>query len=134
VREKRGLSYDASSSFLPLAQRGPFIAGLQTAGTQAQEAREVLQQTIRDYLARGPTDEQLDLAKRNILGGFPLRIESNAKITEYVAMIGFYELPLDFLDRYQREVKELKREAVREALRRRIDVDNMVQITVGATP
>ena len=134
VREKRGLSYDASSSFLPLAQRGPFIAGLQTAAPQTREAQEVLRQTMRDYLERGPTEEQLELAKRNILGGFPLRIESNAKITEYVAMIGFYELPLDFLDRYQREVKALTREAVREALHRRINVDNMVQVTVGATP
>lgn len=134
VREKRGLSYDASSSFLPLAQRGPFIAGLQTEGSQLREAREVLRQTIREYLERGPTEEQLDLAKRNILGGFPLRIESNAKITEYVAVIGFYELPLDYLDRYQREVKALTREVVREALRRRINVDNMVQVTVGAIP
>lgn len=134
IREKRGLSYDVSSSFAPMAQRGPFIAGLQTDGPQAHEARDVLKQTIRDFIERGPTAAELELAKRNIIGGFPLRIDSNAKITEYVAMIGFYDLPLDFLDAYKRQVQALTPDVVREAMGRRIDVDRMILVTVGAAP
>ena len=41
----------------------------------------------------------LAAAKKNITGGFPLRIAGNAKVVEYLAMIGFYGLPLDYLDR-----------------------------------
>ena len=54
--------------------------------------------TLQDFLANGPSEDELAKAKQNIVGGFPLRIDSNRKILDYLATIGFYHLPLTYID------------------------------------
>ena len=131
VREKRGLSYSAYSYFMPMARRGPFQLGLQTRNEQVDEALQVLRDTLVRFRAEGPTEEELIAAKRNITGGFPLRIDSNRKIVEYIAMIGFYGLPLDYLDRFNERVEAVTAEQIRDAFQRRVDPGRMVTVVVG---
>jgi zinc protease len=131
VREKRGLSYSAYSYFLPMARRGPFQLGLQTRNEQVDEALQVLRDTLVKFREEGPTQAELIAAKRNITGGFPLRIDSNRKIVEYIAMIGFYGLPLDYLDRFNERVDAVTVEQIREAFQRRVDPERMVTVVVG---
>ena len=100
VREKRGLSYGAYSYFSPRRGPGPFTASLQTRGDQQEQALQVMRETIRAFIDHGPTQEELEAAQKNISGGFPLRLDSNRKILGYIAMIGFYGLPLDYLDTF----------------------------------
>ncbi|GAB6066722.1 pitrilysin family protein [Methylothermus subterraneus] len=131
VREKRGLSYSVASYFLPLKQNGPYLASLQTRNDQAQAALEVLVQTLRAYLEQGPSEEELAAAKRNLTGSFVLNYDSNAKLADYVAMIGFYGLPLDYLDTFTQKVDAVTRQAVIEAFRRRLDPDRFKTVVVG---
>ncbi len=131
VREKRGLSYSAYSYLVPMARKGPFTMGLQTRNDQTDQALEVMLQTLNDFIAQGPTDKDLGDAKKNITGGFVLRIDSNKKLVEYVAMIGFYELPLDYLDRFPEQVEAVSREAVADAFKRRIHPDRFQTVLVG---
>lgn len=130
VREKRGLSYSAYSYFSPLRVKGPFIAGLQTKNAQTEEAIQVLKQTIRDFAASGPTEQELTAAQKNLTGGFPLKIDSNAKLLAYLSMIGFYGLPVDYLDTWIDKVNAVTREDIQRAFQR-LEVDKMVLITVG---
>ncbi|MBV2095433.1 MAG: insulinase family protein, partial [Candidatus Thiodiazotropha sp. (ex Codakia orbicularis)] len=81
----------------------------------------------------GPTAEELEAAKQNITGGFPLRIASNGKIVEYLAVIGFYDLPLDYLDSFTAKVTAVTREQIRDAFQRRIDPGRLVRVQVGRT-
>ncbi|MBI2992942.1 MAG: insulinase family protein [Gammaproteobacteria bacterium] len=131
VREKRGLSYAASSRFSPLREGGPFSAGLQTRADQVDEALAVLKETVRGFIAAGPTEEELQASKQNITGGFPLRIDSNRDILNYVAVIGFYKLPLDFLDTYISRVDAVTAEQIRDAFHRRLNPDIMATVLVG---
>ncbi len=131
IRSKRGLSYSAYSYFMPMAQPGPFVAALQTDRTQQAEALKVLHETIEQFVAEGPPAADLDSARKNLIGGFPLRVDSNAKIVEYLAMIGFYELPLDYLDTFTQKVAAVTQEAVKDAFSRRVDIDGLVTIIVG---
>ena len=131
VREERGLSYSVYSYFFPMAAEGPFVAALQTKAEQAEEALRVLRAEIGRFVREGPTEAELAAAKRNITGGFPLRIDSNRRIAEYVAMIGFYRLPLDWLERFNARVEAVTVERVREAFRRRLHPDRMVTVIVG---
>jgi zinc protease len=131
VREKRGLTYGVSSYFLPMAQRGPFLMGLSTKNDQAEQAREVLMSTVRRFREEGPTQEELDAAVKNITGGFPLRIASNAKVVQYLAMIGFYGLPLDYLERFNERVAAVTVDAIRDAFQRRVDPDRFATVIVG---
>ncbi len=132
IREKRGLSYSAYSYFLPMRQTGPYILGLQTANNSRDEALKVLQQTLRDFIADGPTAAEVDAAKKNLTGGFPLRVSSNNKIVEYVAMIGFYNLPLDYLDKFNDKIQAITLEQIKDAFKRRVNPDKMAVVVVGA--
>ncbi|MEN8177986.1 MAG: pitrilysin family protein [Pseudomonadota bacterium] len=131
VREKRGLSYSVYSYFMPMREPGLFQLGLQTKNSQAEEALQVLRETLRKFVAEGPSADQLLAAKQNITGGFPLRIASNSKIVEYLAVIGFYDLPLDYLDTFIGKVEAVTAEQIRDAFQRRIDPERMVTVQVG---
>jgi zinc protease len=131
VRNKRGLSYSVYSGLLPMRQAGPFMAVAQTKNSQTAQAMTVIRQTIADFVANGPTAKQLDEARRNLTGGFPLRIASNGKIVEQLAVIGFYDYPLDWLDTYVAKVDAVTVEQVRDAFRRRIDPNGMISVVVG---
>ena len=133
IREKRGLAYSAYSFFMPMRRKGPFQIGLQTRNDKAAEADRVLQETLRKFIEQGPTAAELEAAKKNITGGFPLRIDSNKDILEYIAMIGFYDLPLDYLDTFSQRVEAVSREAIRDAFQRRTDPEKMATIRVGGS-
>ena len=134
VRQKRGLAYSAYSYFIPLKQQGPFEIGLQTKKDQAQQALSVVQQTLRAFVADGPTSKELTQAKNNLVGGFPLRLDSNKKILEYLAAIGFYKLPLTYLDDYVKNVEQVTVPQIRDAFARHIRPERMVTIVVGSAP
>jgi zinc protease len=131
VREKRGLSYSVYSYFLPLAQPGPFLVGAQTRNDQADATLALLRETVERYLKEGPSEKELAAAKQNITGGFALRVDSNKKIAEYLAVIGFYDLPLDYLERFNERIETVTREAAHDAIRKRLDPARFAAITVG---
>ena len=131
VREKRGLSYSVYSYFFPLRLPGPFMVGLQTRNDQRDEALKIVRKVLADFVAKGPTAEELEAAKKHITGGFPLRVDSNGKIAEYLAVIGFYNLPLTYLDDFIPHVEAVNAEQIRDAFRRRVHPDQMVTVSVG---
>ena len=132
VRQQRGLAYSAYSYFSPLKQQGPFVIGMQTRREQVQEALKVVHDTLREFLANGPTEQELKAARQNLIGGFPLRIDSNSKIHGYLALIGFYRLPLTYLDDFVKNVEQVTVADIRSAFARRLDPDRMVTVVVGA--
>ncbi|HJV75497.1 MAG TPA: pitrilysin family protein [Noviherbaspirillum sp.] len=133
VREKRGLSYSVYSYFNPMAQPGPFQAGLQTQKEQTDAALKVVRETIADFLREGPTAKELKAAKDNLVGGFALRIDNNRKILDNIAAIGFYNLPLDYLDTWTANVQKVTTEDIKDAFKRKLSLDRMSTIVVGAT-
>ena len=132
VRDKRGYAYSAYSYFVPMMQAGPFQLGLQTKLEQTEDALKVAKDTLRTFIAEGPSEADVAQAKANLIGGFPLRIDSNRKILEYLSVIGFYQLPLDYLDTWVDQVNKVDVAAVKQAFARRIDPDKLVTVVVGA--
>jgi zinc protease len=132
VREKRGLVYSVYSYFMPMAELGPFQIGLQTKKEQAGEALKVVNETVAKYIKNGPTEKELKAAKDNIIGGFPMRIDSNGKILDYLSVIGFYKLPLTYLDDFNKEIAKVTTKQIKEAFNRRVKPQDFVSVTVGA--
>ena len=132
IREKRGLSYSAYSYFVPMKREGPYLLGLQTRNDRRDEALSVLRDTVQKFIEDGPTEKELKSSKSNIVGGFPLRVSSNGKIAEYLAVIGFYDLPLDYLARFTEKVQAVTVEQIQDAYGRRVDPERMVTVTVGS--
>lgn len=133
IRERKGLSYSVYSYFNPLKQRGPFVMGLQTKNAQREQALKLLRETLADFIAKGPTEQELAAAKKNLTGGFPLRIDSNNKIANYLAVIGFYRLPLTYLDEFIGRVEAVTAEQIRAAFARHLDPARMATVTAGGS-
>ncbi|MEM7540111.1 MAG: pitrilysin family protein [Pseudomonadota bacterium] len=131
IREKRGLSYGARSGFVPMQDRGPFLASLQTDGSQLAEATRVMNETIAAFIENGPSDDELAQAKKNLIDGFPLRINSNSKLADYIGVIGFYDLPLDYLETFSGKVAAVTKEQVVDAFKRRLNPSVFATISVG---
>ena len=110
---------------------GAYQIGLQTKKSQADEALKLVRATLREFIDKGVTEKELQASKQNIIGGFPLRIDSNKKIVDYLSVIGFYELPLTYLDDFVGNVEKVTVEKVRDAYKRRVNPDAMVTVIVG---
>ena len=132
VRQKRGLAYSTGSYFSPLAQKGSFVISMQTRKDQAQEALDVTMKTLRDFVANGPTAKELADAKTHLVGGFPLRIDNNRKIHEYLAVIGFYNLPLTYLDEFTGNVERVTLADIKRAFAARVDPEKLITVVVGS--
>ena len=131
VRQKHGLAYSVYSYFLPMREAGPFEIGLQTRAAATQQAIGVVQQTLHRFMTDGVTDAELAQAKNSIIGGFPLRIDSNQKLLEYLAVIGFYQLPTDYLDTFTQHVAHVTREQIHQAFLAHLHPDRMATVIVG---
>jgi len=131
IREKRGLAYSSYSYFIPMRTEGPFLLGLQTKNESASEALAVLHDTLKRFVENGPTEEDLLAAKNNLVGGFALRIASNKKIVEQLASIGFYNMPLDYLDTFITHIEAIDATQIKSAFQRRINPDKMITVVVG---
>jgi zinc protease len=131
VRAQRGLAYSTYSYFTPLRRKGPFTVGLQTATAQREQALTLVKATLDRFIASGPSAEELRAAQKNLTGGFPLRIDSNRDIARYLAVIGFYRLPLSYLNDFIPRVEAVTVEQVRDSFRRRLRPGALATVIVG---
>jgi len=131
VREKRGLAYSASSAFVPLSEPGPFLVSLQTRNDQTGQALSVLNNTLADFIANGPTAAELSSAQKNITGGFAIRFDTNKELANYVSMIGFYGMPLDYLDTFKDKINQVTVASITDAFKRHVNLKLLQTITVG---
>jgi zinc protease len=74
----------------------------------------------------------LKAAKDNLIGGFPLRIDNNRKILDNIAVIGFYRLPLNYLDTWTANVAKVTIADIKAAFSRKVAPDRLATIVVGA--
>lgn len=105
---------------------------MSTKNDTVEEAYSVSKEVIDSFLKTGPTEKELELAKKNITGGFPLTIDSNKKLVSTLASIGFYSLPVDYLDTYIDRVNALDRKEVTDAMQSVLGEANRVTVIVGA--
>lgn len=131
VRERRGLTYGVSSGFTPMESRGPFMIGLQTRAELSENTLKLVRQILQDFLAEGPTQKELDDAKRELAGSFPLSTASNAAIVGQLGVIGFYGLPLTYLEDFMQQSQSLTVEQVKAAMQRHVDAGKLVIVTAG---
>ncbi|MBD3846661.1 insulinase family protein [Bosea sp. SSUT16] len=80
VREKRGLAYGVSSSLLPLRESAMLVGGTATRNDRAAESMTVIREEMLKLATEGPTEHEVEEAKRYIIGSYPLRFDTSPKI------------------------------------------------------
>lgn len=131
IRQKRGLTYGVYSGFTPMRAEGPFLISLSTRADQSQEALRLTRQILGNFVKQGPDEAAVNEAKASIIQGFPMSASSNASIVGYLGAIGFYDLPLDYLDQYLARISAVTADDVRKAFRRHVRPDRLLAVTVG---
>ena len=131
VRGEHGLAYSAYSHFVPMKVAGPFMVVCQTQNKNAKKAKKVIETLIHDFVKKGPTEQELIDAKKNILGGYALRFDSNESITGQLSYLAFYQLPLEYFNQYQAAVEKVSLPEIQAAYQNKISLENMGWIIVG---
>ncbi|MEJ8824638.1 pitrilysin family protein [Variovorax humicola] len=132
VREKRGLAYSIYSGFAPGLHAGAFRIGFQTRPDQADQAVKLSREVLEKFVAEGPTEAELKAAKDNLIGGFPLLLDSNRKLLGNVANIAWYGLPLDYLDTWTTRMNAITTADIKAAYQRKLHPQRMVTVILGA--
>ena len=131
LRVKRGLTYGVYSYIYPMKNIGPFVVGIETKAEQAQESVRLIHKMLKEFHANGPTDKELTHAKEAIINGFPLRIDSNQDILNYLSMINYYDLPINYLNTFIDKISKITKKDILRAFKEEIDVNNLITLVVG---
>ena len=131
VREKRGLTYGVYSGFTAMQARGPFLINLQTRAELSDGTLQLVKDLLGEFIANGPTQAELDAAKREMAGSFPLSTASNSAIVGQLGAIGFYDLPLTYLEDFMAQVQAQSVEQVKTAMAKHLDPEALVIVTAG---
>lgn len=132
LREKRGLTYGAYSSFVQMRSNGPFMITYSTRGDQAAASIEIAKQTLRNFVAHGVTADVVEEAKQGMLNSYPLSLSSNSNINAFLGMIGFYDLPLTYLADYPAQIAAVTPADVQRVLQQYLHPDKMLTVVVGS--
>lgn len=131
LREKRGLTYGAYSSFVQMRSNGPFMINYSTRGDQAAASIEIAKQTLRDFVTNGVTADAVEEAKQGMLNSYPLSLASNSSINAFLAMIGFYDLPVTYLADYPTQIAAVTAADVQRVLQQYVHPDQLLTVVVG---
>ncbi len=131
MRNERGLSYSTFSTMRPMARGGQFVIGSKVRNDALDEALSVMRGIVGDFHDQGPEADQLADAKGNIIGSFPLDIDSNNDLIGYIGMIGFHGLGTDYLQRLPERISDVSRDGAAQAFREHIAPERFITVLVG---
>ena len=132
IREELGLSYSVYSSYQPTYWRGAFRVVLQTKNERARQAIEEVKKVLIEYRSEGPSKEELEDAKRYLTGSFPLKLDTNQKIADYMAFAAFHGLGTHYFVEFSQAIQRVTLEEVREAARKYIHPERLFVLVVKA--
>lgn len=132
VRVKRGLTYGIYSTFQPMPHQGAFVVKVQTKNADAQTSIDVIEAEMRKIQEAPVGEDEFADAIRYLVGSFPLRLESNSKILNYLTAMQMENLGLDYLETWTDKIEAVTLEQVHQAAQKRLQPDNLVIVVVGA--
>ena len=135
VREKRGLAYGISSSLSNSRHADLLVVGTATDPGRASEALSVIRDVVARMAEEGPTEEELDTAKRYLLGSYAINnLDSSAAIANTLVGLQFEKLGLDYIERRPALINGVTREqAAAQARRLLSDEPAVLMIGPGET-
>jgi len=131
VREKRGLAYSVSSGLHPFKRSGLVFGGTATKNERAREALDVIRSEIARMAAVGPTEEELDKAKRYLIGSYALRFDTSTKIANHLTQMQVDELGIDYTDKRNSLFEAVTLADVRRAAERLLSPGAMLVTAAG---
>lgn len=131
IRENKGLVYGLFSHFDARREAGSFSVSLQTKNGSANEAIKEVLQEIRKIRTEPVAPEELQEAKDYLTGSFPLRMDTHAKLANFLINQEFYGLGLDYIDKYTEWIRKVTPQDILRAAKKHLDPDRFILVAVG---
>lgn len=131
LREKRGLTYGAWSSFQAYRGEGPFIAG---GAFHTEKTGEAVQEMIAELeLMRqdGITEEEHVFAVESLAGAYALAFETTGQVALALQMRELYDMPADTFMTYLTRLRSVTRDDILRVARTYLDPAKMTTVIVG---
>lgn len=131
VREEKGLAYDISSFFNANKTGGAFEVSLQTKNESANRAIEEILKEIKKIRSEPVTDRELSDAKAFLTGSFPMRIETGARIANFLVAVEYYGLGMGYVDEYPAYINVVTKEDLLRVAKKYLDPENYILVVVA---
>lgn len=131
VRSKKGLTYGVSSSLLTQKHSDLFVITLSTAKDKKQEALDVINQTLKQIVQDGFSQEEVDRAKTYLIGSQALALTSTSKMAGYLLNNNLDGLGIDYLDKRQAFIQNISLDDVNQAAAKILGDLRFLTIAVG---
>lgn len=131
IRDEMGLAYDVSSFFMLNKEKGSFHAEVQTKNESANTVIEEVVKQIEKIREEKVSNEELSEEKDYLTGSFPRRLDTSRKIADFIATAEFYNLGLDYVEKYVSFINAVTKEDVQRVARKYLDAENFVLIVVA---
>ncbi|MFM9485822.1 M16 family metallopeptidase [Pseudomonas monachiensis] len=130
LRERRGLTYHVEAGLSALQAQGWLTVQLQAPPEQADAVLAHIKTMFSDFLAQGPTQQELDDIQQQLAGSSPLNSATNAQILKRLQIISAHDLPLD-LDFSTQAALKLDLASIKSALNRHHHADQWRVVILG---
>jgi len=131
IRNERGLAYSVYSYFGAEKSHGTFQFVMQTKNETAVEAIRIAKEEMRRMREQPVSDQELNDAKDYLIGSFPLRFDTNRKVASFLAQVEYYELGLDYPERYADLIRKVTREDVSRVAKQYLRPDDLITVIVA---
>ena len=131
IRDRMGLAYDVHSFFAPQKGPGVFQVGAQTKNESANTVIAEILKELKKIREETVTEEELEDAKSYLKGSFALRLDTMARIAEFLGLVEFYGLGADYMEKYTGYIDAVSVEDVGRVAERYLDPDNLVLVVVA---
>lgn len=131
IRDKQGLAYGIMSHFDARAMPGSFWVNLQTRTETTNQAISGVLAEIKAIRDAPVSDQELAEAKSFLIGSFPLRLDSTAKLAHVLAQVEFYGLGFEYFTQYPKWIERVTKEDVLRVARQYLDPQHYALVVVG---
>jgi zinc protease len=131
IRNQRGLAYSVYTHFNADKSHGSFAFVMQTQNESARESLRIAREEIERIRRELVSEQELSDAKDYLTGSFPLRLDTNRKVASFLAQVEFFELGLNYPDRYPDYIRAVKREDVLRVAERYLRPERLITVVVG---
>jgi predicted Zn-dependent peptidase len=131
LREDKGYTYGAYSGFASSKYRGTWISSSEVRTDVTEGAMKEFMYELKRIRDEKVSPEELDNAKRAIVGGFALSLEQPQSLLQNIITQKLYDLPADYWDTYPQKVAAITADDVQRVAQKYIDLEHLQIVAVG---
>jgi zinc protease len=131
IREKRGLTYSINTSLAQYDHAELFLGMFQSSNGKISKAIEILKKELSLMASKGVTVEELEAAKKFLIGAYPLRFDGNERIAKILAGMQFIGLNKDYMVYRNEMVNAVKPADITRVAKRLLSEKGFTLVVVG---